>query len=510
MKYIAFVNSLNRHVAYSVCDMKSRLAAFAILALPLVTMDAQCVLSLDSCRALAIANNKELLISGEKVNAAHYNKKAAFTNYLPELSASGGYIRNQRELSLLSDAQKSALSGLGTTVGGAITQAGQVIAQSSPEIAQQLAPLFQVMQGQLVPTFDAVGQTLVDALRTDTRNIFAGAITLTQPLYMGGKIRAYNKITNYAEQLAEQQHNTGMQEVILSTDQVYWQVVSLVNKKKLAEGYLKLLRQMDGDVQKMIKEGVATKADGLTVSVKLNEAEMTLTKVDDGLSLSRMLLCQLCGLDLSTDITLVDEQMDDLPLAASAVDANVDFALSNRPELRSLELATRIYHQKVNVTRASHLPSIALLGSLSASNPSVFNSFEKRFKGMWSVGVMVNVPIWHWGEGYYQVKAAKSEAKIAQYQLDDAKEKIELQVNQASFKVKEAEKKLIMADKNREKADENLRMATLGFQEGVIPTNNLLEAQTAWLSAQSDKIDAQIDVRLTDVCLRKALGTLGK
>jgi outer membrane protein TolC len=164
----------------------------------------------------------------------------------------------------------------------------------------------------------------------------------------------------------------------------------------------------------------------------------------------------------------------------------------------------------VNVTRASHLPSIALLGSLSASNPSVFNSFEKRFKGMWSVGVMVNVPIWHWGEGYYQVKAAKSEAKIAQYQLDDAKEKIELQVNQASFKVKEAEKKLIMADKNREKADENLRMATLGFQEGVIPTNNLLEAQTAWLSAQSDKIDAQIDVRLTDVCLRKALGTLGK
>ncbi len=510
MKYIAFVNSLNRHVAYSVCDMKSRLAAFAILALPLVTMDAQCVLSLDSCRALAIANNKELLISGEKVNAAHYNKKAAFTNYLPELSASGGYIRNQRELSLLSDAQKSALSGLGTTVGGAITQAGQVIAQSSPEIAQQLAPLFQVMQGQLVPTFDAVGQTLVDALRTDTRNIFAGAITLTQPLYMGGKIRAYNKITNYAEQLAEQQHNTGMQEVILSTDQVYWQVVSLVNKKKLAEGYLKLLRQMDGDVQKMIKEGVATKADGLTVSVKLNEAEMTLTKVDDGLSLSRMLLCQLCGLDLSTDITLVDEQMDDLPLAASAVDANVDFALSNRPELRSLELATRIYHQKVNVTRASHLPSIALLGSLSASNPSVFNSFEKRFKGMWSVGVMVNVPIWHWGEGYYHVKAAKSEAKIAQYQLDDAKEKIELQVNQASFKVKEAEKKLIMADKNREKADENLRMATLGFQEGVIPTNNLLEAQTAWLSAQSDKIDAQIDVRLTDVCLRKALGTLGK
>jgi outer membrane protein TolC len=485
-------------------------ALVALMAIAAMECAAQSVLSLDSCRALAIANNKELLISGEKINAAHYQKKAAFTNFLPELSASGGYIRNQREISLLSDAQKSALGSMGTTVGTAIGQAGQSIAQLSPEMAQQLAPLFQAVQGQLVPTFDAVGQTLIDALRTDTRNVFAGAITLTQPLYMGGKIRAYNKITNYAEQLAQQQHNTGMQEVILSTDQVYWQVVSLVNKKKLAEGYLKLLQQMESDIEKMIKEGVATRADGLTVSVKLNEAEMTLTKVEDGLSLSRMLLCQLCGLDLQSDIVLADEQMENLPISEAAANADVDLAMANRPELRSLELATKIYQQKIRVTRASHLPSLALMGSLSASNPSVFNSFEKKFKGMWSVGVMVNVPIWHWGEGYYQVKAAKSEARIAQYQYEDAREKIELQVNQAAFKVKEAEKKLVMAEKNREKADENLRTANLGFREGVIPTNNLLEAQTAWLSAQSDRIDAQIDVKLTDIYLKKALGTLSK
>ena len=108
--------------------------------------------------------------------------------------------------------------------------------------------------------------------------MYAGALTLTQPLYMGGKIRAYNKITRYAEELARQQHNSGMQEVILSTDQAYWQVVSLANKKKLAEGYLKLLQKLESDVDKMIAEGVATKADGLSVKVKVNEAEMTLTQ----------------------------------------------------------------------------------------------------------------------------------------------------------------------------------------------------------------------------------------
>ena len=465
---------------------------------------AQTSLSLDSCRALALTNNKDLLISHEKINAAHYQRKAAFTNYLPNFSATGAYMRNQKEFSLLNNDQKAALSGLGSNLAGPIGQAAAGIIATYPE----LAPLISSLSGSLPAALDQAGNSLVDALRTDTRNVYAGAITLTQPLYMGGKIRAYNKITKYAEELARQQHNGGMQEVIMSTDQAYWQVISLVNKKKLAEGYLKLLQQLDSDVEKMITEGVATKADGLSVRVKVNEAEMTLTKVEDGLSLARMLLCQLCGLDLSSPITLADENMENIPLIPTDTHFDLSTAYENRPEIRSLELATQIYKQKVNVTRAEHLPSIALMGNYMVTNPSVFNSFENKFKGMWNVGVMVQLPIWHWGEGIYKTKAAKAEARIAQYQLQDAREKIELQVNQAAFKVNEAGKKLVMASKNMEKAEENLRYATLGFREGVIATSNVLEAQTAWLSAQSEKIDAQIDVKLTEIYLKKSLGTL--
>ncbi len=465
---------------------------------------AQTILSLDSCRALALANNKDLLISNEKINAAHYQRKAAFTNYLPSFSATGAYMRNQKEFSLLNADQKAALSGLGTSLAGPLEQAGGIIAQLHPELASKIPQL----GASLTSAFNNAGSSLVDALRTDTRNVYAGAVTLTQPLYMGGKIRAYNKITQYAEELARQQHQGGMQEVIMSTDQAYWQVISLVNKKKLAEGYLKLLQQLDSDVEKMIAEGVATKADGLSVRVKVNEAEMTLTKVEDGLSLARMLLCQLCGLDLSSPVTLTDENMDDIPLLAPETHFDMSTAYANRPEIRSLELATQIYRQKVNVTRSEHLPSIALMGNYMVTNPSVFNSFENKFKGMWNVGVMVQIPIWHWGEGIYKTRSAKAEARIAQYQLEDAREKIELQVNQAAFKVNEAGKKLVMASKNMEKAEENLRYATLGFKEGVIATSNVLEAQTAWLSAQSEKIDAQIDVKLTEIYLKKSLGTL--
>ena len=387
-----------------------RFTSFLLLSLFTVGTYAQRILNLDSCRALALTNNKELRIGQEKINAAHYQRKAAFTNYLPKIDVMGTYMHTQKEISLLSDDQKQSISHIGTSTSAALKE----MAANNP-ILSTLLPALQPLEGGL----NSMGQGLVDALRTDTRNLYAGTATLTQPLFMGGKIIAYNKITKYAEQLARSQHATGMQEVILNTDQAYWQVISLTNKKKLAESFLKLVQKLDEDVDKMVAEGVATKADGLSVKVKVNEAEMTLTQVDNGLSLSKMLLCQLCGLPLDTDLQLADQDMENLALPATYTESN-----------------------------------------------------------------------------------------IARYQLEDVKEKVELQVTQSSYKVNEAAKKLAMAEKNMEKAEENLRYATLGFKEGVIPTSNVLEAQTAWLSAQSGKIDAQIDLKMSEIYLNKSMGTL--
>lgn len=469
-------------------------------------IQAQRTLNLDSCRALALSNNKELRISKEKVNAAHYQQKAAFTNFLPKIDMMGTYMRTEKEISLLSDDQKSAISNIGTAV-APMGQKLQQILSSDPSLAPLLTPLQSVM-GTLPGALNQVGQGMVDALRTDTRNMFGGMVTLTQPIFMGGKIIAYNKITKFAEQLAESQHATELQDVILNTDQAYWQVISLVNKKKLAESFLDLVKKLDSDVSKMVAEGVATKADELSVKVKVNEAEMTLTKVENGLSLSKMVLCQLCGIPLDTPITLADESMENITLPDTYIEGNVNTALSNREELKSLELASKIYRQKVNVTRSEFLPSVGLTATYLVTNPSLVNGFERKMRGMWGVGMMVKIPVFHWGEGIYKVKAAKAEANIAQYKLDDVKEKVELQVTQATYKVNEATKKLAMAEKNMAKADENLRYANLGFQEGVIPTSNVLEAQTAWLSAQSGKIDAQIDVKMSEIYLNKSMGTL--
>ena len=429
-------------------------------------MQGQRTLTLEECRDLSIKNNKELQISGEKVRVAGYEKQAAVTKYFPQVSAMGTYMRNQKDINLVD----------GTTVAG----------------LNQLLPM------------DVSG-----FFHLDIQNVWLGSVSLVQPVFMGGKIIAYNQITRYARELAESMNDLKLQDLIYKTDETYWQVVSLVNKKKLADSYVSLLRKMDGDVQAMIDEGVATPADGLSVKVKLNEAEMAQTKVDNGLSLSRMALAQLCGLQLDEPVKLADENIESLdnPIDTNAA-VNVEEAFLNRQELKSLDYAVRIYEKKEKIALAEVLPNVALTANYLVTNPNSFNGYKNEFAGMFNVGVVVQVPLSGWWEGTYKRNAARAETHIRQLEFENAKEKIELQVNQSVYKVNEAGKKLTASARNKEKAEENLRHATLGFEEGVIPALNLMEAQTAWVSAQSSLIDAQIEVKLTDIYLTKAMGKL--
>ncbi|MGM9698580.1 MAG: TolC family protein [Prevotella sp.] len=445
---------------------------------------------------MALRNNKQMGVARVKQDMAHNLRKSARAKFLPHVNAFGGYMYTSKEFSLLSDEQKQELGNLGTTT---MTAAGQII----PSLGQMLP---QESIGVLANMLNITGQGLVDALHTDTRNMFAATVQVTQPLFMGGSLIAMNKMADIAELMAENTSEAQRQLTLFNVDQAYWTVVSLKHKKKLAESFLQLVKKLDSDVGKMIREGVATRADGLKVGVKVNEAEMSLTQVENGLALSKMLLCQLCGLPVDDDVDVVDsnvEIMSDLPVPESE---NQDF--SARPELKVLQNGIDMSRQTTNILKAGNLPKIALAGGYTVSNPSVTNSFERKLAGLWNVGVIVSVPVWNWGDVTYKVRASKNATTIATLEFNDAREKVELQVSQSRYKVDEAYKRLRMAVSNTEKAEENLRCANVGFREGVMESTAVMEAQTAWLQAQSQRIDAEIDVKLSQVALRKALGTL--
>ena len=481
---------------------------------------AQHLLTLDSCRAMALRNNKQLSISRMKQDVAANLRKSARTKYLPHVSALGTYQFTSKEISLLNNDQKAALSGMGTNLATGI-QSG--MAQFAPQMASVAGMLesagvsVSALQanlnagiGNLATDLNGVGQGIVDAFRSDTRNIWAGSIMLTQPIFMGGAIVAMNKMADISEQMAQNSMDSKRQMTYYETDRIYWQVVSLKHKQRLAESYVAVVKKLDDDVQKMIAQGVATKSDGLSVSVKVNEAEMALQKVTDGLTLSRMLLCQTVGLPMNEQVVLADEDAETIATVTLQPELNVETAVENRPELKMLGNVVDLSKQATNVLKAGNLPQVLLTGGYAVTNPNLLNGFEKKFNGFWNVGVLVRVPIWNWGDVMYKVRASKGATAMARLQMEEAREKIELQVNQTTFKVSEANKRLAMAEASIKRADENLRMANLGFNEGVIAPTVVMEAQTAWLQAESQRIDAAIDVRLSQVDLQKALGTLSE
>lgn len=455
--------------------------------------------SLDSCRAMALSNNKELMVKAERVRQAGYQRKQAFAAYLPALDFAGGYTYNQKKLSLFDSDQL-----LPTKSFNLATQSYEFNVVTNPITHQPVT----TPDGTPIPS--EVALIPKEAMEFDIHNVFFGAVTLTQPIYMGGKIVAMNRLAKIQEEANRMLQENESQNVIYAVDAAYWTVVSLNAKHRLAKSYVNLLDTLDRNVKLMLDQGVATRSDLLSVDVKLNEANVDLLKVENGLSLSRMALAQICGLPVHSDINVADEGVAQaIPSAEIATRYNMEEVYSRRPDLRALEMASEATVQQKRVALSEMLPNIALIGSYSFTNPNMFNGFKNRFGGAFSVGMMVKIPLWHWGGNYNGYRAARSAETISKIQVADAREKIDLQVSQAAYKAQEAVKTYLATESNLAKAQENLRTATLGFREGVITTDDVMAAQTAWLKAHSENIDAMIDVKLCDVYLSKVLGTLG-
>ena len=521
--------------------MKKTLIWAAIL-LTSVQLNAQTVLTLDDCHDMAVQNSKELDQAKIDREMAGYDRKIAIANYFPVVSATGAYMYNNRDIALISDEQSQLLCNAGTLMqgqldaaaSGAITQVGTAMnqkmtqlmtaIQTNPALAAEYmgSPMWQtilqMLQGVdpsslagMVPNIadpiNAIGADIDKSLHSDLHNVWAGAITVEQPLFAGGKIYYSNQMASLAENLAEAKYDMKYADILLDVDQAYWQIVSIAAKKKLAQSYSSLLHQMQEEVSHAIQAGVATESDALQIQVKANEADMLYTKSSNGLELAKMLLCKRIGLPLDTEIVLADENLEVMPVPGTAEEKSLDDIYADRPETRSLSLAKEIYDRKAKVVRADMLPTVALVGNYLVSNPNAFNGIQNTWQGgMLSAGVLVRVPICHGGESLYKYRKAKAEARQYADQYEDATGLINLQVTQQRKLCSEALEKLTMAENNLASAEENLRKATVGYEAGVMETHTVLGAQTAWLGAHSEYIDAGIELQMAAAALRKAEG----
>lgn len=491
-------------------------ALFAILAA--ICCLAQERLTLEECRELAVKNDRSLEQARINIDLAHYDRAIARANFYPNVSATGSYLYNSLDLNLISDEQAAKLRGAGNTLQEGLSQKIgmlQLAIQANPALAMEYmqSPMWRTVLGALSQTdisqaVNAIGGSIDDLLHPDVHNVGLIGVSLRQPVFAGGKIIAANRIADLAEELSGNQYESRYQQTIVDVDRAYWQIVSIAAKKKLAENYADFLGTMEHDADILVQEGVYTASDRLAIKVKANEAAMMLTQATNGLALARMLLCKMIGLPLDSEITLADEQAQRIPAVGEHTVKNIDEIICSRPELKSLDGAVKIYGQKVKLARADMMPQIALTANYMLTNPNLQNGFQKRFGGFWTAGVVVRVPIFHGMEALKKTQKAKAEARLYNLKYEDAVSLVRLEVSQLYAKREEAVSRLEMATSNLDCAEENLRTAMLGFSEGVVESGVTLAAQSAWLKAHSECIDAGVELQMIEINLDRAEGNI--
>lgn len=484
--------------------MRKTIVITVFVASSLMTM-AQQKLTLEVCHHLALESNKSIKIAQEKVAAAEDLKHMAFWEMMPRISANGSYNWNEKSIQLLSDEQQDRINHMGTNMvdefASNLSGTGQTLVALFPELATALHDDLQ--NSSLANTLNHIGQDITSATNLDLSNVYAGAVSVSQPIFMGGKLIELYKTACAASEMAAIAASKEQNDILIKVDEAYWRVISVQKKQQLAQQYCNLLDTMYHHVLVLEEAEMATQSDITKVRVKLNEAQMALAKANSGLALSKMLLYQMCGLDLMGDYEVVESfDLRDYPSMLSIDMAEV---YANRNELKMLQKGEAIANSGVRIAEAGLLPNLAVTGNYVVTNPNMFNGISNEFGGMFTMGVVLNVPICH-PTAIYSIKAAKHKRNEVMYQVEEAREMIELQVNKLNYELAVANSKLTQAQTNLTNAEENLQMAQDAFATGVISSSDLMTAQTAWLSASSELLDASIEVQMDYLYLNQALG----
>ena len=341
----------------------------------------QCV-TLEECRQRALEANKGLKRAEIKRVETAALEKVALWQMLPKVSANGTYSWMQKEVNLLSKEQRDEINSMGTNVQSNINQAITDELSNLGLNSDVVGPAVDniLHNTRIENALNNAGQRITDALELNTHSVALGTVTVTQPLFMGGKLLALYRTARLTNSLSGVAYDQQREATLVAVDEAYWQVVSVQHKKAVAEKYAALLQTLYNNVDEMVKADVATQGDLTRVRVKLNEAQMNLTKATNGLLLAKMLLAQRCGMPLDTVFTVADEGLSSFAEGSSVPESiNLDNIYSRRSEMKMLHISDSIAQQGVRIARSTLMPN-RIDCWLSLLQPQHLRRFQERIQ----------------------------------------------------------------------------------------------------------------------------------
>jgi Outer membrane protein len=435
-------------------NIKYFIMSFVVLGLPF-TVHAQ-TYSLAQCKEMAMEHNAQIKNKKLDVEASKEVKKAAFTKYFPQVSASAFAYRFTDPL-------------INMEIAG-----GDLPVYDGNPANLQTATEFAYFPGM---AFSMLEKGVV------------GTATATQPIYAGGRITTGYKLANIGLEVSELQLKATEKEILLTTEKQYWQIVSLGEKKKTLEDYITLLDTLHKDVSNALEAGLITQNDLLKVELKQNELQMNLSQLLNGMELAKMAFCQYMGIEYSRNINFTDDvEIDGMP-EQYYTDHNM--ALKNREEYMMLQKSSEAEKYMTKMQRGEYLPQAAI--GAGALYLDIINDSGDGF-GM-AFGT-VTIPISGWWEAKHKMKERRIKEEQNRNMINDTNEKLLLQMQQGQNMLSEAYKQVQLAEKSISQAKENLRIDQNNYEAGMINVSDVLDAQAQLQQSRDSYTEARTQYKI--------------
>ena len=413
-------------------------------------------LTLERSRQLALENNAGIKNSRMETEAAREARKAAFTKYFPTLSAGGAMFKADK-------------------------------------------PLMDItIEGGDLPVYDGDPANLASATQfayfpSSTMSLFGkgtyGMLTAVQPVFAGGRIVNGNRLAALGVEAGGYNEQVVRNQVIMSTEEQYWRVVTLEQKLKTAAGYEDFLSRLLVKVESAFQAGLATRNDVLKVKVKLSELRVNRSKLRNGKDVSVMALCQYIGVPYDPKLELEEAPPHDGPPAGFKVDHQS--VLAERPEHNLLEAAVRSESLQSRLKLGEFLPQAGIgLAGFYMKNDGLKGTTNGAIYGT------INIPISGWWEASHAMNERKARETIARNNLKDRSEALLIQMEKAWQDLSDADNVVLLSKETLTQAEENLKVNEDSFENGLSDVSDLLEAQAMRQQARDQVTDAEADYRL--------------
>ena len=446
-------------------------------------------LSLDSCKALALRNRQELQNSRLSVEAAQETKKAAFTKYFPNVSASAAAFKMANPLLDLNTERDEAEMDI-------------KLKYKDGDISKLLDELeANPMLGTLLKSLDLRSAFANISAEAEVKAIDQGAtamVTAVQPIFAGGRIINGNKLASVGVEAAEYQQVMAEQNSLIQVEKSYWLVVSLMEKRQTVASLETLLDTLSRDVQAAYDAGIITRTDLLKVRLKQNEIRSAKNTLENGITLATMALCQSIGIPYQEGIQLTDSlslRPEEMQEAYSPGES-----LMLRNEYKLLDLNVKAEKLRAKMILGESLPQVGIGAT------AFYYNIVGADMGNACLFATATVPLSQWWENSHQYKKQQIQVKIAENKRQELGEMMQLQMKQAANETERLINELSIKEDARRQAEENRNETRNYYEAGLVSLSEYLEAQSVWQNACSAVTETKASLRNAWLQYRQACG----